>query len=90
MDTQFLESFLLVVEHGLVAQAARRLNLTPAGVTQRHKAMEQELGMALTSRSGRTARPTEAGCSILPQVQALLAGVRDLRNIANEKTLLAS
>ena len=86
MDTQFLESFLLVVEHGSVAEAARRLNLTPAGVTQRLKALEQELGMALVSRSGRTVRPTEAGWSILPQVQALLAGVRDLRNVANEKS----
>ena len=28
MDTQFLESFILVVEHGSVAEAARRLNLT--------------------------------------------------------------
>ena len=56
MDTQFLESFLLVVEHGSVAEAARRLNLTPAGVTQRLKALEQELGMALVSRSGRTVR----------------------------------
>jgi DNA-binding transcriptional LysR family regulator len=87
MDTQFLESFLLVVEHGSVAEAARRLNLTPAGVTQRLKALEQELGMALVSRSGRTVRPTEAGWSILPQVQALLSGVRDLRTIANEKSV---
>ena len=86
MDTQFLESFLLVVEHGSVAEAARRLSLTPAGVTQRLKALEAELGMALVSRSGRTVRPTEAGWSILPQVQTLLAGVRDLRTIANEKT----
>ncbi|MEY4965491.1 MAG: hypothetical protein RL274_1074 [Pseudomonadota bacterium] len=74
-----------MVEHGSVAESARRLNLTPAGVTQRLKALEQELGMALVSRSGRTVRPTEAGWSILPQVQALLVGVRDLRNIANEK-----
>ena len=65
MDTQFLESFLLVVEHGSVAEAARRLSLTPAGVTQRLKALEAELGMALVSRSGRTVRPTEAGWSIL-------------------------
>jgi DNA-binding transcriptional LysR family regulator len=86
MNTQFLESFLLVVEYGSVAEAARRLSLTPAGVTQRLKALEQELGMALVSRSGRTLRPTEAGWSILPQAQALLSGVRDLRTMANEKS----
>ncbi len=86
MDTQFLESFVLVVEHGSIAEAARRLNLTPAGVTQRLRALEFELGKALVSRSGRTMRPTEAGWAILPHVQALLLGVRDLRTIANEKS----
>src|SRR3569833_193134 len=86
MDALLLDCFLLVVEHGSVAEAARRLSLTPAGVTQRLKALEQELGMALVSRSGRTVRPTEAGWSILPQVQQLLSGVRDLRTIANEKS----
>jgi len=86
MDSQFLESFVLVVEYGSVAEAARRLNLTPAGVTQRLRALENELGMALVSRSGRTVRPTEAGWAILAQSQTLLAGVRDLRAIANEKS----
>jgi DNA-binding transcriptional LysR family regulator len=86
MDTQFLESFVLVVEYGSIAEAARRLNLTPAGVTQRLRALEYELGRALVSRSGRTMRPTEAGWAILPQAQTLLAGVRDLRAIANEKS----
>ena len=52
MDTQFLESFVMVVEHGSVAEAARRLNLTAAAVTQRIRALEREIGTALVSRSG--------------------------------------
>jgi DNA-binding transcriptional LysR family regulator len=85
MDTQFLESFVLVVEHGSVAEAARRLNLTSAAVTQRLRALEREIGTALVSRSGQTVRPTAAGAAMLPQAQTLLRNVRDLRTVANEK-----
>jgi len=86
MDTQFLESFVVVVEHGSVAEAARRLNLTPAAVTQRIRALEHEIGTVLLSRSGRTVRATEAGEAILAPARALLRDVRDLRAIATEQT----
>lgn len=85
MDTEFLDSFVMVVEHGSVAEAARHLNLTPAAVTQRIRALEREIGTALVSRSGRTMRPTEAGAAVLPQAQLLVRGVRDLRTRANEQ-----
>ena len=35
MDTRFLETFVSVAEHGSLAEAARRLNLTSAAVAQR-------------------------------------------------------
>jgi DNA-binding transcriptional LysR family regulator len=85
MDTQFLESFVMVVEHGSVAEAARRLNLTAAAVTQRIRTLEREIGAALISRSGRTVRATEAGAAILLQAQILLRGVRDLQALANRQ-----
>lgn len=85
MDTQFLESFVMVVEHGSVAEAARRLNLTAAAVTQRIRALEREIGTALVSRSGRTVRATEAGVAVLSRAQSLLREVRDLRVVANEQ-----
>ncbi len=85
MDTQFLESFVMVVEHGSVAEAARRLNLTAAAVTQRIRALEREIGTALVSRSGRTVRATEAGAAVLSRAQSLLREVRDLRVAANEQ-----
>ncbi len=85
MDTEFLDSFVMVVEHGSVAEAARQLNLTAAAVTQRIRALEREIGTALVSRSGRNMRPTEAGAAVLSQAQQLLRGVRDLRTMANEQ-----
>jgi DNA-binding transcriptional LysR family regulator len=85
IDTEFLESFVKVVEHGSVAEAARRLNLTAAAVTQRLRALEREIGTALVSRSGRNMRATEAGAAILAQSEQLLRSVRDLRTTANEQ-----
>jgi len=87
MDTTFLESFVMVVEHGSVAEAARHLNLTPAGVTQRLRALEAEFGKALVVRSGRTLRPTEAGWAILPQANSVLQNVRDLRSFVHEEEI---
>ena len=85
MDTRFLESFVMVIEHGSVAAAARRLNLTDAAVTQRVRALEGEIGTKLIARSGRTVRATEAGAAILTHAKSLLRGVKDLRSVATEE-----
>jgi DNA-binding transcriptional LysR family regulator len=85
MDTRFLESFVMVIEHGSVAAAARRLNLTDAAVTQRVRALEREIGTKLVARSGRTVRATEAGVAILTHAKSLLRGVKDLRSVATEE-----
>jgi len=82
MDTRFLESFVSVADNGSIAEAARRLNLTPAAVAQRIRALEADLGAPLLSRSGRTVRPTEAGARVLEQARALLVATRDLGALA--------
>lgn len=79
MDTRFLESFVVVAECGSFAQAARRLNLTSAALSQRMQALEAALGHPLVARVGRTVRPTAAGLAILPQVRTLLEDARALR-----------
>jgi DNA-binding transcriptional LysR family regulator len=82
MDTRFLESFVAVVEQGSLAEAARRLNLTPAAVAQRIRALESEIGARLLIRSGRTVRPTQSGAAILTHTRNFLGHVRDLKSIA--------
>jgi len=82
MDSRFLESFLMVVDNGSFAEAARRLHLTPAAVAQRIRALETEIGARLVSRSGRSVRPTPAGTAILARARSLLGDVRDLKSIA--------
>ena len=82
MDTRFLESFVLAVDNGSIAEAARRLNLTAAAVAKRIHARENEIGAALVTRSGRTIRPTEAGAAIVQRARRFLAEARDFKSIA--------
>ncbi len=80
MDSRFLDSFVGVVDHGSISEAARRLDLTPAAVAQRIRALEKELGTRLVARAGRTVRPTEAGVRIAARARIVLRDVRDLKS----------
>ena len=82
MDTRSLESFVSVIDCGSIAEAARRLNLTPAGVAKRVHALEAEIGDRLVSRSGRTVRPTTVGMAVLNGARLLLRAARDLKSTA--------
>ena len=82
MDTRYLESFVLAVDNGSIAEAARRLDLTAAAVAKRIHALENEIGAALVTRSGRTIRPTEAGAAIIERARRFLAEARDFKSIA--------
>jgi DNA-binding transcriptional LysR family regulator len=82
MDTRFLETFLLAVDNGSIAEAARRLNLTAAAVSKRIRALESEIGAVLVTRSGRTIRPTEAGVAIVERARHFLIEARDFKSIA--------
>ena len=67
MDTRFLQSFVTVVECGSMAEAARRLDLTPAAIAARIRTLEEDMGVPLVERSGRVVKPTQAGLQILDQ-----------------------
>ena len=90
MDTRYLQSFVMVVDSGSFADAARRLNLTPAAVGARVRALEETIGTALVRRAGRTVRATEAGLKILNNARAVLRDVRDLKAIANDDAPLGN
>jgi DNA-binding transcriptional LysR family regulator len=82
MDTRFIETFLIAVDNGSIAEAARRLNLTAAAVAKRIRALENEIGAPLVTRSGRTIRPTEAGVAIIERARRFVREARDFRSIA--------
>lgn len=87
MDTQFLNTFVTVVDRGSMAAAARLLNITPAAVAQQIRTLERELGVALIARVGRTVSVTEAGDRILQRARDLLRDVADMRSVANDSSV---
>ncbi|TIT54578.1 MAG: LysR family transcriptional regulator [Mesorhizobium sp.] len=82
MESRFLETFLLVAELGSLAEAARRLAITPAAVAQRMQALEDEFGKRLLVRAGRVVQPTDAGHAILEQSRRILGDIRQLKTLA--------
>ena len=84
MDTQFLNTFVCVVDQGSMAAAARLLNITPATVAQQVRTLEREIGAPLMARAGRTVNVTEAGTRILERARNLLRDVSDLQAVAKD------
>ena len=84
MDTQFLNTFVAVVDQGSMAAAARVLNITPAAVAQQIRTLEREIGAPLIARAGRSVHITEPGARILQRARDLLRDVADLRTVAND------
>ena len=87
MDTRFLESFVAVTESGSVAQAARRLNIAPTTLALRVRSLEEELGFALVTRSGRTAKPTPAGVAVARRAAGILRDLRELKTVQADEQL---
>jgi DNA-binding transcriptional LysR family regulator len=87
VETQFLNTFVTVVDQGSMAAAARVLNVTPAAVAQQIRTLERELGASLIARVGRTVSVTEQGSRILDRARELLRSVSDLRSVANDSAV---
>lgn len=87
MESQFLESFVAVIEHGSIAEAARHLNLTAAAIGLRIRALEGEFGTPLLHRAGRTVVATEAGYRVFSRANTVLREINDLRELATSPSM---
>jgi len=56
-----LEAFVAVIRHSTVHGAAKEINLTQTGVTQRIRTLERQLGTTLFTRSRKGMHPTPEG-----------------------------
>lgn len=65
-----LEAFWAVVQTGTVLEAAKIVNLTQTGVTQRIRSLEKQLGVTLFTRSRKGMRLTNEGEAILKYVES--------------------
>jgi DNA-binding transcriptional LysR family regulator len=80
-----IESFVRSAELGSFSAAARRLSLTPGGVSKNVAKLEADLGVRLFHRSTRSLTLTEAGEQFLAQVTGGLDAIQSA--IANTSTV---
>jgi DNA-binding transcriptional LysR family regulator len=85
VETRFLDSFVAVAECGSMAEAARRLSVTPTALAQRVRALEDELNVKFIERSGRTAQLTEGGARLLARARRFQREFRELKAAASDE-----
>lgn len=78
MGNQKYEAFLKIVETGSFKQAARDLGYTQAGISYLVNALEREFDMPLFVREYGGVRPTAGGMDLLPWIQNVSNGERQL------------
>ena len=81
MDTNFLANFIVIAETGSIAEASRRLSVSPTALAQQVKALEKELGTRLILRAGRNAAPTAAGHRLATYAKTVLRDISQMREV---------
>lgn len=76
MELRQLEAFVEAARRGSISRAAQTLYLTQPSLTQRVRALEQEVGQQLLVRSRQGVRLTPAGRLFLPRAETALAALR--------------
>ena len=84
METNYLRTFMVVLESGSMSEAARRLDLTPAAVAQQMRVLERDFGVPLLRRSGRTVSLTEGGHRLSERARILLAELTTMRTVVGD------
>lgn len=84
MDLHQMATLLAVAEEGTLSAAARKRHLTQPAVSMQLKALEEELGVVLFERRGRSARPTQAGLTVLRRAREALSAVEAARAEVSE------
>jgi LysR family transcriptional regulator, cyn operon transcriptional activator len=72
MNLRFLRTFVAIADNAGFARAAARLNLTQSAASRQVQALEEELGLRLFARIGRSVRLTSEGEDLLMRARRLL------------------
>ena len=73
MNLRFVRTFVAIADNAGFARAAARLNLTQSAASRQIQALEDELGVRLFARVGRSARLTAEGEDLLVRSRQLLS-----------------
>jgi DNA-binding transcriptional LysR family regulator len=84
MTLQQLEYFLAAIEHGSFSAAAEALHLAQPSLSEQVRRLEAELGVALFQRVGRGVVLTEAGRTLRPHAESVLAEVEAARGSVSD------
>ncbi|MGC4894084.1 LysR family transcriptional regulator [Micromonospora sp. DT31] len=84
METQLLEVFRTVAEHGSITTAARALSFTQSAVSRQIAALEAEIGAKLFDRLPRGVALTEEGRGLLPHAEAVVNRLAEARRDLTE------
>jgi DNA-binding transcriptional LysR family regulator len=74
-----IEVFVAAAEEGSISAAARRLGVSPSGVSQQLSGLEAALGATLLDRSGRPVQVTPAGAMFRRHAQTILNAASEAR-----------
>lgn len=77
-----VQVFLAVLDHGSFSAAARHLGRVPSAVSMTIAQLEAELDLVLFDRSGREPRPTAVARALEPQARELARQLRQLQTHA--------
>jgi DNA-binding transcriptional LysR family regulator len=78
IDWNLLRAFLYTAEAGSLSAAARRLGLTQPTLGRQVAAIEQQLGVSLFERIGKSLQPTATGLALLEHARSMGAAAEEL------------
>ena len=84
LDLELLRSFVSVVEAGGFTRAGERVHRTQSTVSQHNKRLEDDIGLVLLHRAGKTVRPPEAGERLLSYARRLLSLAEEARDVLRQ------
>jgi LysR family cys regulon transcriptional activator len=86
MKLQQLKYLLAIVDNGLnITAAAERLYTSQPGVSKQLKLLEEELGLQLFSRKGKSLdRVTSAGQQVIDRARVIMKEVENIRSLASD------
>lgn len=84
MDIRTLDYFIALEETGVYAQAAKRLFITPQGLSASIRRLEGELGVPLFNASGGLIVPTEYGRAFSEYARSISRESAEMRRVIDE------